>query len=379
MRMGEKMLFDSFEMKQKKNELRDSAVKRKLQETSFENYSFHLELDVLESFERLYQRNTNTPYFELKYSEDPTASKKTHTAYSPFDSKTSISIHKKDVDRIKWFSEECFAAPISTGKADYYKRKGCEIRKFDYQLYEEKLFSIFSVCKNDISDYVFCKAVELMALHEFAHAANNHAKLRYDREDLCPEVLRGLEIQADISSAIYFSHSLMEDEKFIGILNKYPTCQKDRLVVNTYFNSIVIATLSAYVSFRCTLRNNYYWIEESDFSLDGGDSHPITEARMRIVIDTIIKCICSELDEEESMYLTWFLSIVIEEFDSFYCKNTTKNNDYSVNRKPLKLMETVEGEAYLKKLRESAEMADDYLEPYERFRFYDNEAWHNYL
>lgn len=373
------MLLNSFEMIQRINDYRTKAIERKLRETEFENCPLELELDILESFEKLYQRNSTTPYYELKYSANPDDIHKTHAELSPNHPNPFITIHQQDVDKIKWFSEECFATPITNAKAKWLSNNGYSYRIFDQSIYEQELFQLFSVCKNEVAEFIYHKAVVLMALHEFAHAANSHVQLRNDRDDLPKEVLRGLEIQADIMGAIYFSQSLKDDEQYIGLLHSYPSHYKNKLITNTYFNTVILATLVAYISFRCTLRNNYYWSEESDFALDGSGSRPLTEARMKIVIDTVINTICPDLESAENRYLHRFLRAMIEQFELFYCSNTTKDNDFLDNRQPLKLIETAQGETYLRNLRNSAEIADDYLQPYKKYTFFEDESWKNHF
>ena len=66
---------------------------------------------------------------------------------------------------------------------------------------------------------------------------------------------------------------------------------------------------------------------------------------------------------------------MIEEFESFYCRNTVNADAFSKNRQPLKLIETEEGLEYIAKLRSAAERADEYLLPYKKYVFYKDECW----
>lgn len=373
------MLFDSVDAIRQRNELRQRAIDRKLKEPEFINNSFDLELEVLERFERLYELNPQVPYFDLKHSNTFPSDMKTHTGIDLDRGKTYIFIQQKDVELVKWFSNECFSTPISAIKSEYYLKNGYAYRVFENPLYEQEIFNYFSECKNEIVDFIYKHAVVLMALHEFAHASNSHVFLRNDRKDLPKEVLRGLEIQADIIAAIYYAHSLKEDEQYIDTIQKYIRISRTQLKVNSYYTSILLATLAAYISFRCTIRNNYYWIGNSDFALDGYGDHPMTEARMGVIIDVIINNLFPDLGTNENAYIHQLLRKMIEEFESFYCRNTVNADAFSKNRQPLKLIETEEGLEYIAKLRSAAERADEYLLPYKKYVFYKDECWKPYL
>ena len=351
-------------------EYRNRALKRKFALVPDIKGIGQYEFEFLECFERLIELYPEFPYV-LFCETDELYNYKSRRVFSTVNKEGcyTISYSCGDIGEFQKYTNLIFGKPWSECKIDVVERNGKPYKPYEYSVYSFPYFSRFECCRLNVEKYVNKMSIWFKSLHEYAHIINGHIDLKAAMlngdEEYNVELLRAMELHADMTAASYMLIIMKQWKKYVGCSQIVKqTNGKDPGI--SFCDDVVFAAVAAYLALRSNLTSEYW----DEFTVGihemNKETHPLTELRMLVVYNVFLLGVIEYGDEygDGSGFGKTLYNAIVSLEDFFY-KNCASEKEKREIYRPKDLLRTKKGKAYYQKMFDSVMRLGCKLKDYE--------------
>ncbi len=360
---------------------RDRAVKRKLELIPDFKTIGQYEFGFLECYERLKELFPGFPYVMFNEFDNNYDYESTRVYSSITDGFYTINYSRGDIGEFRRYTNLIFGKPWDECRISREEREGNTYKPYSPSVYSFTYFKKFDICRVEVERYINDTSIWFKTLHEYAHIINGHlaykiAMLNHE-EEYDVDLLRAMELHADITAVSYMLQIMNQWKKYIGQKQIVKQLNgKDPGI--SFCDDVVFAAISAYLALRAHLTNSKW----DEFTVGihelKQEEHPLTELRMLVVFNSFLYGIREygkEHNDEEGFMKT--LYIAINQLEDFFYDNCA-NEEIKELYRPTDLLRTQKGKEYYHKMFEKVLSLNNILKDYETVKNTVDGEWIDY-